>query len=380
MTHAPSSTTAVDVLDLARTLIAFPSPSTESNQVIAAYLANLLADGGFEVEELAYLDQGHRKVSLVARLGSGPGGLGLFSHTDTVAPNPEGWEPYHPTVQEGRLIGRGACDMKGPLAATVVAALEFARRPLHHPLTLVLTADEEVGYGGAKQVVAESKVLGGGWPTYGVIAEPTRLRPVYAHKGGCRIRCTAYGRAAHTSTDRGISANFLIAPFLAEMAELAKLFRTEPRFQNPEFDPPTNGFNMVIDDGGTPTNVTAAKTVCTLGIRPMPNDASQEAIDLILAAAQRHNLEVDWYLHEPFYVEANSPIITAALAATGRSQAETVPFGTEAAIFKDLVQLVILGPGDIAQAHTVGEWIDVAQMTAAVEVYRRLIHQFCVES
>jgi acetylornithine deacetylase len=269
--------------------------------------------------------------------------------------------------------------MKGPLAATVVAALEFARRPLRHPLTLVLTADEEIGYGGAKQVAAESKILADGWPTYGVIAEPTRLRPVYAHKGGCRIHAIAHGCAAHTSTDKGISANFLIAPFLAEMAELAKVFRAEPRFQNPEFDPPTNGFNMVLDDGGTPANVTAAKTVCTLGIRPMPNDASQEAIDLILAAAKRHNLEVDWTLNGPFHVDPASPIIRAAMAATGRAEAETVPFGTEAAIFKDRVELVILGPGDIAQAHTVGEWIDVAQMRAAVEVYRQMIHQFCVE-
>jgi acetylornithine deacetylase len=366
------------LLELAQTLIAFPSPFTESNQAIAAYLATLLTDLGFAVEELAYLDDGKRKVSLVARLGEGTGGLGFFSHTDTVTPNADGWDPYTPTVQDGKLIGRGACDMKGPLAATVVAAAAFVDQPLQRPLTLVLTADEEIGYGGAKQVVTESRLLREIRPTYGVIAEPTRLRPVYAHKGGARIHCTAYGRAAHTSTDAGISANFRIAPFLAEMAELNQLFRREARFQNPDFDPPTNGFNMVIDDGGTPSNVTAAKTVCTLGIRPMPHDASQEAIDLILAAAARHNLETDWYLHEPFAVPPHAPIIQAALAATGRTSAETVPFGTEAAIFKDLAQLVILGPGDIAQAHTVGEWIDLAQLTEAVEVYRQMIHHFCL--
>ncbi len=378
MAHTQAAAQALDVLELARTLIAFPSPFTESNSTIVAYLAGLLSDLGFEVEELAYLDAGKRKASLVARLGSGAGGLGLFSHTDTVTPNADGWDPYGAVVRDGKLIGRGACDMKGPLAATVVAAASFVGQALRHPLTLVLTADEEIGYGGAKQVAAESQLLAAGWPTYGVIAEPTRLRPVYAHKGGARVRCTAYGRAAHTSTDGGVSANFLIAPFLAEMAELNQLFRRESRFQNPEFDPPTNGFNMVIDDGGTPANVTAAKTVCTLGIRPMPNDASREAIDLILAAAERHNLEVDWYLHTPFYVDPATPIVKAALAATGRVAAETVPFGTEAAVFKEFTQLVILGPGDIAQAHTVGEWIDVAQMSESVEVYRQLIHSLCV--
>jgi acetylornithine deacetylase len=79
------------------------------------------------------------------------------------------------------------------------------------------------------------------------------MRPVYAHKGGVRLKVTAYGVAAHTSTDKGISANFLIAPFLAEMAELNTLVKSEARFQNNEFDPPTNGFNLVLSDLGQET-------------------------------------------------------------------------------------------------------------------------------
>jgi acetylornithine deacetylase len=206
------------------------------------------------------------------------------------------------------------------------------------------------------------------------------MRPVYAHKGGARFRVTAHGVAAHTSTDKGISANFKIAPFLAEMAELNTLVKREARFQNPEFEPPTNGFNLVLSDGDTAANVTAAKTVCTVGFRPMPNDSREEVIERVLASAKKHNLEIDWYLHEPFYVERNSPLIKAALAATGLSAAETVPFGTEAAVFKDHLQLVILGPGDIAQAHTKGEWIAIDQLHRAVEVYRKLIDHFCVNT
>ena len=367
------------VVELTQALIAMPSPSQQSNAAISAYLATLLEDCGFSIEELSYLNGDQRKVSLVARKGSGEGGIGLFSHSDTV-PGDTGWEPFVPAVEDQRLIGRGAADMKGPLAATLVAAASYSADKLRHPITLVITADEEIGYGGAKQVATESKFLAENWPTYGIIAEPTRLRPVYAHKGGARFFITAYGRAAHTSTDKGISANFLIAPFLAEMAELAQLFKNDKRFQNPEFDPPTNGFNMVIDDGNCASNVTAAKTLCTLGFRAMPNDNREEAIAMILSAAQKYNLETDWYLHEPFYTDRNSPLIQVALAATNLPAAETVPFGTEAAIFKDYAQLVILGPGDIAQAHTKGEWIDLGQLNNAVDVYRYMIDHFCVNS
>lgn len=367
-----------DVVELTKTLISYASPSQQSNEPIAHYLSTLLQELGFRVEELSYLDGDLRKVSLVARKGTGKGGLGIFSHSDTVPGDADGWEPFTPKEENGRIIGRGSTDMKGAVAASIVAAAAYTTEQLRHPLTIVITADEEVGYGGAKQVASQSKSLADNWPTYGIIGEPTRMRPVYAHKGGARFKVTAHGVAAHTSTDRGVSANFLIAPFLAEMAELNTLVKSEPRFQNAEFTPPTNGFNMVLTDGNTAGNVTAAKTVCTVGFRPMPNDSREEVIERVMASVKKHNLEVDWYLFEPFYVDPNSPLIEAALQATGLAKAETVPFGTEAAVFKDYTQLVILGPGDIAQAHTKGEWVDIEQLHRAVDIYQKLIDRFCV--
>jgi acetylornithine deacetylase len=368
-----------DVIQLTQELIAIPSASTVSNAAVADFLADRLRRVGFEVERLSYDDHGAEKVSLVARIGSGVGGLGLFSHSDTVPGDPGEWEPFIPTLHDGRLIGRGSCDMKGPLAATIVAAAQVDARRLRKPLTLVITADEEVGYGGAYQVARESTLLNAFWPAQVVVAEPTRLIPVYAHKGGARIYVTAHGRAAHTSTDRGVSANFLIVPFLAEMAELAQLFRQDTRFQNQEFDPPTNGFNLVIDDGNCKSNVTAAKTVATLSLRTMPDDHRDEALGLILAAAQKYNLETRSEGFDPFYTAPDAEIVQLALQATGAARAETVPFGTEALVYQHYVdQQVILGPGDIAQAHTVGEWMEVAQLDAAVGVYRRLIEQVCL--
>jgi acetylornithine deacetylase len=132
---------------------------------------------------------------------------------------------------------------------------------LLRPLYIAITADEEVGHVGAHFLQKASATFKVNWPTWAVVPEPTEMLPVYAHKGGALITVTATGSAAHTSLDTGISANFLIAPFLAEMAELAKSMKSNERYKNHEFDPPTNGFNLTIDDGGCATNVTAAKCI-----------------------------------------------------------------------------------------------------------------------
>lgn len=368
----------LNVIDLTRELVAIPSASTISNATVADFLATQLARLDFEVERLSYTDDFGEKVSLVARRGAGAGGLGLFSHSDTVPGDPGDWAPFTPSVQDGRLIGRGSCDMKGPLAATIAAAAQVDSSRLRRPLFIVVTADEEMGYGGAYQVLNESQLLRDCWPTYGVVAEPTRLRPVYAHKGGLHVTVTAHGIAAHTSTERGVSANFLIAPFLAEMAELRQRFLRDPYFQNSEFDPPTNGFNMVLNDGNCRSNVTAAKTEVTLSLRTMPNDHRAEAVKLILDAAQKHNVTTHQRGFDPFYVAPDAEIVQIACEATGVAQPETVPFGTEALVYQAVIQQqVILGPGDIAQAHTVGEWIELAQLNEAVDVYRHIIERVC---
>jgi acetylornithine deacetylase len=293
-------------------------------------------------------------------------------------PGGAGWEPFTPKVEGDKLVGRGSCDMKGPLAATIAAAARVDPSALRAPLYIVVTADEEVGYPGARQVCAESVILGESWPEHSVVAEPTALQPVYAHKGGVHMRITAHGSAAHTSTELGTSANFLIAPFLAEMAILANEFKTDEKHLNHEFTPPSNGFNMVLDDGGCRPNVTAAKTECTLSFRVMPNDRNEEIVAYIRSRAEAYGFDFEWRKINYFYAPQEMEIVQAAVEATGSDAAITVPFGTEASLYTDYTQCVILGPGDIAQAHTIGEWINIGQLQNAVDVYEKLIRRFCL--
>ena len=367
----------IDVVELTSELIAMPSETQTSNRAISDFLRGVLEAGGFDVEELAYIDHFDvEKVSLVAKKGTGAGGLGLFSHSDTV-PGDAGWDPFTPALEDGRLVGRGSADMKGPLAASIAAGYRFDAADLERPLVIAVTADEERAHVGAHDIVKRSQTLTGGWPQYCIVCEPSQLQPVYAHKGGAGITVTAHGVAAHTSTDKGVSANFKIAPFLAEMAELAQTFRTEKRFQNPLFDPPTNGFNLVISDGDTATNVTAARTVVRMGIRAMPDACFEEAVQLVLERAEAHGLDVAHRKGGPFFADADGPLAQAACRATGAPRAVTVPYGTEASCYQNYMDALVLGPGNIDQAHTVGEWIAVEQLHEAVEVYTRLIGDLC---
>ena len=367
----------IDVVELASELIAMPSETPTSNRPISDFLRGVLEEGGFAVEEVTYIDPSdEEKVSLIAKRGAGAGGLGLFSHSDTV-PGDAGWEPFTPALEDGRLVGRGSADMKGPLAASIAAACRFDDADLKQPLVIVVTADEEGGHIGAHDIVIRSQTLTSGWPQYCIVCEPTELQPVYAHKGGAGITVTARGVAAHTSTDRGESANFKVAPFLAEMADLVQVFRSEKRFQNPLFAPPTNGFNMVISDGDTALNVSAARTVVRLGIRAMPDACFEEAVQMVVGRAEAHGLEVEHWSISPFFAVADGPLAQAACRATGAPEAVTVPYGTEAECYQKYAEALVLGPGNIAQAHTVGEWIALEQLQEAVEVYTRLIEDLC---
>ena len=338
-----------DALTLTRELIAIPSYSQISNAAISDVLAERLRQAGFEtVERLVYQDTridpaGVAKHTLVARKGSGEGGLGFFAHSDTV-PAEEAWQPFAPRVEEDRLVGRGACDMKGPLAAAIVAAAGVEASALRQPLYLLITADEEQGFGGAKQAVAESQLLREGWPAHAIITEPTSLAPVYAHKGGFHVQVTARGEAAHTSTGLGVSANFLIAPFLAEMAAWAPELRTDPRYLDDEFEPPHGGLNLTLDDGGTPSNITAAKTVATLSLRSAPQMDYRGAVQHIVERAEAHGLETSVSGYDPFYTSPDAEVVRTAQAITGKA-ARTVSYGTDGLVFREVdgLEMVVLG-------------------------------------
>ncbi len=365
------------VVELTKELIEIPSVSADSNRNITEFCENWVGQHGMETERLTYVDTaGVEKHCLVARTGKGPGGLGFFTHTDTV-PGLEGWEPFSGQVHEEKVQGRGSCDMKGPIAAVLCALIEIGLSNLSQPVYITFSADEEVGHVGATHIINHSRLLQEASLRYGIVTEPTQMVPVYAHKGGAFMAAHARGKAAHSSTEKGDSSNFRIAPFLAEMAKLKQTFLQDPLYRNDEFDPPTNGFNMTITDFGCATNVTADHTVSCLSVRNMPDSGYDEAVSYIEERAAAYQLELTKSEIPYFYGDKDGSFARLLCEIAGKKQAVTVPYGTEAAHYSPVTEVLVWGPGDIAQAHTVGEFISLDQLHQGQAMYGDAIQAIC---
>jgi acetylornithine deacetylase len=377
---SPNDRCTMQAVDYARELVSRASPSRVSNRDVSDYVERVLRSLDFETERVEYDDEcGVRKVNVIGRKGRGRGGLAFFGHTDTVAADDwaEG-DPFTPAVRDGRLYGRGSCDMKGPVACMLAAAARFRPADLKQPLYIVSTADEEVGYRGATEVVGRSEMFQEIKSARGIIGEPTRLEVVYAHKGVIGFTATARGRAAHSSTGLGLNANLAMIPFLAEMRRIHDELQTDPKHRNEEFDPPTPGWNIGVNDFNTPVNVTAPRSVATVYCRTMPGTDVDGIAERVRRAAREHGLDLEVVgTGRPMYTDPNSEFVRAVLAVAGRPKPHTVPYGTDGLAFSPHLPLVVCGPGDIAQAHTVEEWIALEQLDSGTELYRKLIERFC---
>jgi acetylornithine deacetylase len=369
----------LDVVKLTRDLVSYPSESQTSNVEVTQHISDLLAQLDFEIEHLPYVDKnGVDKVSIVARLGKGSGGLSLMSHDDVVAALPE---QYQPKLSAGKLYGRGSCDMKGPLSATICAAARFKAKDLTQPLFIVVTADEEIQAVGAHMVTKQSKLFAQASTGYGLICEPTKLNVVYAHKGSLSMVITSKGRAAHTSTLKGTNANIRMIPFLQDMEKVYHQVLTQKRFRNDEFKPPYSEWSIGINDHNIATNISPKNSTCTINYRPMPGVDIDELIQRTKNSARKHGLQMQvQYVGTPLYTQPDSPLVKTALKIAGKRKALTVPYGTDGIAFgKKMKQMVVLGPGDIAQAHTIDEWVEVEQLKKGVDLYARFIEHVCVQ-
>ena len=273
------------VTELARDLVRIDSRSPLSNRPVAERIEAELAD--FEVERLDYRDRnGVEKRALVAHRG-GKGGLALSGHLDTV---PEtGWrsDPWSGRIEEGRLQGLGSTDMKGPMAAAIVAARAL---PTQVPITLLLTTDEEITKAGAREIAQRSVLVREAAPEGIVVVEPTRMVPMRGHRVHIVFTAVASGIQAHSSTGRGRNANWDLLPFLMDMRALHERLRNDADLQDPDYDPPFSDFNLVLDNHGSAVNVTVPKATATIKFRYSAKVDPQPVADIVRDAARRGGL------------------------------------------------------------------------------------------
>lgn len=378
------------LLDMIRDLIAAPSVSSvshrfdQSNRKVVDLLASWLADFGFKVDIQAV--PGHYgKVNLIAVLGSGPGGLVLAGHTDTVPFDEHRWrfDPFSATQQNGRLYGLGTADMKSFLALAVEAARGFNAGNLKRPLIILATADEESGMAGARALAEAGAPLG----RYAIIGEPTGLRPVRMHKGVMMEAIRLQGRSGHSS-DPSLGVNALEGMYEV-IGELMQ-WREELRacYANPLFKVPSPTLNFGCIRGGDNPNRICGECELQIDMRPLPGMNPEELQHALKARIGEvfNKSEIEWSVDplfkpiEGLETAADSPLVSACEHLTGCA-AEAVAFGTEGPFLTRLgMDTVILGPGHIEQAHKPDEYLELDMLDPALDLLKGLIVRFCANA
>jgi acetylornithine deacetylase len=356
------------VVTLARELVRIDSRSFVSNLPVADRVEAALA--GFDIERLDYTDDaGVAKRALVAHRGP-TGGIALSGHMDTVPDT--GWQedPWSARLDaDGVLHGLGSTDMKGPVAAAIVAARAL---PETVPITLLITTDEETTKQGARLIAYKSEIVRGVKPHGIVVVEPTGMVPVRGHRSHIAFTCVATGVQAHSSTGRGRNANWELIPFLVEMKTVFERLRTDKSLQDADYTPPFSDFNVVIDNHGAAVNVTVPKATARIKFRYSAKVDPTPVLQAVHDAAKRFGIAVT-EAREGFPPELppDHPFVRRCVEMVGKP-ATTAPYGTDASELQAIAPCVVLGPGDIAEAHTPTEKLRVADLVAAVPVLMAL--------
>jgi len=356
------------VVDLLSEMIAIDSRSSVSNVPLADLMQAQL--GGWEIERIDYVDgQGTPKTNIVAADSGSASRLVFAGHLDTVPDT--GWDtdPFRATIAGDRLTGLGAADMKGPIAAFVVAARQLD--PRVRP-TIVLTADEEVTKHGAREVVAKSRLLRERTPTCFVVCEPTKLDVVRGHRCDVQFVVHSRGRQAHSSTGRGLNANLQLVPFLADISALHQRLRRDASLHDSQYDPPFCDLNFVIDNYGTMPNVTVGLATCRIKLRYSKSIDPSPFVEEIRRSAEAHGLDVEMRREEPPpELPADAPLVRAMETIAG-GKARVMGIGTEASVYNGMAPSLVFGPGDIDVAHKPAESISIRELEEAVGVYQRI--------
>ena len=381
MQHALDDTKA-----LLRHLIAFPTVSTDSNLAMIDFLADRLEGVGAKVE--VHADSSGTKANLFATLGPEvDGGILLSGHSDVVPVADQDWttDPFEMVERDGRLYGRGACDMKGFIAAAVAMAPFYAEKVKDRPIHFAFTHDEETGCLGA-QALAQVLRAQGVRPGVAIIGEPTLMRIIEGHKGCYEYTTHFTGLEGHGSgPDRGVNAVEYAVRYVGRLLELKEKLKARAPAKG-RFDPPWTTINTGALVGGVAHNVIPGKARVDWEMRPVQaGDADFVKDDLhhycthtLLPAMRAVMPEADIVTEVIGEVDGLIPAdeneardIVAEL--TGANGADTVAFGTEAGIFQALgMSAVVCGPGSIEQAHKPDEYLALDQLEECLVMLERL--------
>ncbi len=382
-----------NTLQLLRDMIAIPSVnpmranSGESvEKGMANFIENVLNAVHIDCERQTVSEGRDNVIAIVHSTKSGANGLMLNSHMDTVPVDNMSIKPFDPVIENGCVFGRGSCDAKASIAAMMSAVIEYSDqsdRP--QPVIFAAMADEEFGFSGSWKLIQKS------WPVSAcVIGEPTLLSRVIAHKGIVRWRIEVQGLSAHgAQPELGRNAIYdggRVALALEEYAQELAAEESHPRLGH-------STLNVGRVSGGHAVNIVPDKCVFELERRLLPGQDGQQAVnncEQFLRERLNESVQITFeapYLIDPAMETAADAEVVETLA---RTQQEELGFegelaganyGTDGSKLSQAgIQTVVCGPGDIAQAHTANEFVEIKQVELATRMYGHLLSNWSAQN
>lgn len=372
------------------TLVGFDTTSRNSNLGLIETVRDALARQGAQCALSTNADgsKANLFVTLPAADGSTQGGIALSGHTDVVPVDGQEWstDPFALTEKDGRLYGRGSCDMKGFIAAALSLAPEWLSQPPARPLHLALSYDEEVGCLGAPVLLRDLQQRGQRIDGC-IVGEPTGMRPVVAHKGINVFSCLVHGKATHSSlTPLGCNAIEHAARLICHIRDLADSYRGHGPYDQ-HFDVPFTTLTTNQISGGIAVNTIADQCRFSYEFRNLPGmpvEAIQQRItdyvhnELLPRMRTEYpqaRIDITQTAQTPFLDASEQAAITALVRAlTHDDSIRKVGYSTEAGLFEQAgIPTIVCGPGDIAQAHKADEYLTIEQLHACENFLCKLV-------
>jgi acetylornithine deacetylase len=366
-------------------LVAFDTTTRDSNLPLIDFVQDYLDGWGIASLRVDY--EPGKKTNLYATIGpEGEGGIVLSGHTDVVPVDGQDWssDPFKVEERDGKLYGRGTCDMKGFLAVALAMVPDFKASDLKTPIHLALSCDEEVGCKGVRPLVAHMKEYLPR-PRAVIVGEPTMMQVVNAHKGALTFATDVLGHEAHSScTHLGVNAILVAGELLTEINRIASDLR---RRGDPSrrFDPPYTTVHVGLIDGGTAKNIIPRRCGFKWETRILPGDDPAEVPERFKAFARTLEPAMKAVAADAGIAteqtnavpglrpEEDSPAEHLALHLAEANGTHAVSYCTEAGLFQEIgIPSIICGPGSIEQAHKPDEYVEIAEIEKCAAFMRRL--------
>lgn len=373
-------------------LVGFRSVSRDSNLDLIDWVEDYLA--GWGVASTRVWNAEGTKAAIYASAGPAiEGGVILSGHSDVVPVDGQDWssDPWVVTERDGRLYGRGVCDMKGFVALALAAVPLAVERGVKRPLQIAISYDEELGCTGAPPMIA---AMAAGLPRAAavVVGEPSQMQLIDGHKGGHGLWIDVTGFEVHSSImHTGVSAIMEAAKLIDWANRINSENRAKPVTTLAGlFEPPWTTVHVGRIQGGTADNITAKNCGFSMAFRVVPGESAPDWLARLRSEAARLEAELQAIrpearvsVTERFYVTPLVPENDGAAAAlvrrlTGQNATSVVSYGTEAGQFQEAgYSAVVCGPGNIEQAHQPDEWLALSEFEAGWLFMQKLVSDLC---